>query len=276
MAMSSDKAWVASTARWIAAVRERESARPDRLFDDPYAGGFAGESGRQMMARSEAAGGENKAIPVRIRYFDDLVLRHAAEVEQVVLLGAGFDTRAYRLALPRGLRVFELDAAPVLDEKDGRLAAEPTPCSVRRVAADVGADWVAALGAAGFRHDCATLWLAEGLFFYLSAIDATQLLAATRAASGPGSVFAADLCASGILGLPQMRGYLDWLAANGRPPPFCHDDPAALLGQAGWRLESAVQMGQPAANHGRLHALAEDLPLQPNATQLLCARIGDA
>jgi methyltransferase (TIGR00027 family) len=269
--MSNDKAWVASTSRWIAAVRERESARADRLFDDPYAGGFAGEPGRQMMARSEAAGGENKAIPVRIRYFDDLVLRHADEVEQVVLLGAGFDTRAYRLALPSALRVFELDAAPLLEEKAQRLADEPAACGVRRVAADVGGDWIGALGAAGLRRDAATLWLAEGLFFYLSSEDVGQLLATTRAASGPGSLFAADLCASGILELPQMRGYLDWLAANGRPPPFCHDDPAALFAQAGWRLDSAVQMGQPAANFGRLHPLPEDLPLQKAATQLLCA-----
>jgi methyltransferase (TIGR00027 family) len=271
MAMANDKAWVATTARWIAAVRERESARADRLFDDPYAGGFAADAGRQMMARSEGAGGENKGIPVRIRYFDDLVTRHAGTVDQVVLLGAGFDTRAYRLALPAGLTVFELDAQPVLDEKETHLGAETSACSVRRVAADVGADWSEALRAAGFRADAATLWLAEGLFFYLSAQDVAQLLSTARAASGAGSRFAADLCATGILELPQMRGYLDWLAANGRPPPFCHDDPAALFAQAGWQLDSAVQMGQPAANFGRLHPLADDLPLQRNATQLLCA-----
>lgn len=272
--MSNEKAWVATTARWIAAVRERESARADRLFDDPYAGGFAGDPGRQMMARSEgASGGENKAIPVRIRWFDDLLLRHAGAVDQVVLLGAGFDTRAYRLALPAGLRVYELDARAVLDEKAARLAGEPTPCAVCRVAADVGADWMAALAGAGFRADAATLWLAEGLLFYLSAEEVAQLLATTRAASGPGSLFAADLSACGILDLPQMRAYLDWLAASGRPPPFCHDDPAALLGAAGWRLDGVVQMGQPEANYGRMPALPAGLPLQRSASQLLFARV---
>ena len=63
-----------NTAQWIAAVRARESARPDRLFDDPYAHALAGPDGYAAMARSEAAaGGENRMIPVRVRWFDDAI-----------------------------------------------------------------------------------------------------------------------------------------------------------------------------------------------------------
>ncbi|HEX5117340.1 MAG TPA: class I SAM-dependent methyltransferase [Pseudonocardiaceae bacterium] len=63
-----------SSASWIAAVRARESDRTDRLFDDPFARELAGERGVAMMAASErATGGENSFIPVRVRWFDDLV-----------------------------------------------------------------------------------------------------------------------------------------------------------------------------------------------------------
>jgi O-methyltransferase involved in polyketide biosynthesis len=45
------------TAFWIAAVRARESARPDRRFDDPHARSLAGERGVASMAASERAAG---------------------------------------------------------------------------------------------------------------------------------------------------------------------------------------------------------------------------
>jgi methyltransferase (TIGR00027 family) len=164
---------LATTAHWIAAVRARESARPDRLFDDPYAAALAGARGVAMRERSEhAAGGENAFIPVRTRYFDD-VLTAAAEhgaVAQVVLLGAGMDTRAYRLGLPERLDLFELDRAEVLAEKDAVLtgAGARPGCRRHAVPVDLAGPWSGPLRAAGFDPDAASAWLAEGLLFYLS------------------------------------------------------------------------------------------------------------
>ena len=83
-------AWLPATAKWIAASRARETLRPDRLFADPYAEALAGPEGRETMARSESiAGKENAFLPVRTRYFDDLLLAATREIGQVVLLGAG-------------------------------------------------------------------------------------------------------------------------------------------------------------------------------------------
>jgi O-methyltransferase involved in polyketide biosynthesis len=62
----------AGTTAWIAAARARESARTDRLFDDPWAGLLAGDGGRIRLAAGERAGGENTFLPVRTRYFDDV------------------------------------------------------------------------------------------------------------------------------------------------------------------------------------------------------------
>jgi O-methyltransferase involved in polyketide biosynthesis len=51
----------------------RESARPDRLFVDPWAAALAGSDGFDMLAAREPDGRENAFLPVRTRFFDDLV-----------------------------------------------------------------------------------------------------------------------------------------------------------------------------------------------------------
>ncbi len=84
------KTWVATTAKWIAASRARETERPDRLFSDPYAATLAGEVGKEMMARSEhVTGKENQFLPVRTRYFDDLLMAAMNRINQ------GGDTRRW-------------------------------------------------------------------------------------------------------------------------------------------------------------------------------------
>ena len=88
-----------TTAHWIAAARARESERADRLFDDPHAAVLAGRRGRAALVASEGAtGGENEFLPIRTRFFDDVLRTAVDRLEQVVLLGAGLDTRAFRLA----------------------------------------------------------------------------------------------------------------------------------------------------------------------------------
>ena len=269
---------MASTARWIAAVRERESARQDCLFHDPYATLFAGDIGRQMMRRSEeTAGGDNRQIPVRVRYFDDLVLN--INVEQLVLLGAGFDTRATRLNLPPNLSVFELDVGEILEEKQRTLrqANADSRCRVIQVPTQFSPKWANDLLRAGFQPTGSTLWLAEGLLFYLSCAEVESLLRDALHLSGAGSRFAADLSACGILGLREMQPYLSWLKVNGRPAPFCCDDPASMFLRFGWHLSTCVQYGQSTANYGRLPVIPDTFAIKSTSGFLVVAeRLEDA
>jgi len=244
----------AYTARWIAAVRERESARPDRLFDDPWAGALAGDPGRLTMEASErASGGRNDFIPIRTRFFEDLISNQSAMADQVVLLGAGLDTRAFRLHLPPHLDWFEVDRADLLAEKDTALAAAGARprCRRRPVAADLASEWEPALLGAGFRRGERTLWIAEGLFFYLTPQTVARLLRATVALSGAGSAIAADVSGSGLLRLPGMVRHLEALEARGAPAPFCTDDPGALFLSAGWREVELAEPWRLAVEYGR-------------------------
>ncbi len=98
---------------------------------------------------------------------------------QVVLLAAGLDTRAFRLTWPPGLRLFELDLPDVLAFKEHVLAGQGAlpRCGRTILPIDLQAEWPAALTTAGFDPTAPTAWLAEGLLIYLTAHDATQLLA---------------------------------------------------------------------------------------------------
>ena len=72
-------------ASWIAAIRERETLKSTPLFVDEHARYFTSEEGNAMLRNSErAAAGENKAVPVRIKYFDDFVERRAGAKDSQV------------------------------------------------------------------------------------------------------------------------------------------------------------------------------------------------
>lgn len=107
-----------ATARWTAAVRARESAREDPLFDDPWAAALAGPEGMSWVEQRPA----DSVLPIalRTRYFDDWLQQVAGGgfVRQVVLMAAGLDTRAFRLAWPVDARCFELDQPEVLRHKE--------------------------------------------------------------------------------------------------------------------------------------------------------------
>jgi methyltransferase (TIGR00027 family) len=184
---------VSVTAVGVAALRAYESRRPDRLFDDPYAAAFhAAGSSLLPVAPGEAPQGGLGAlfahqVAIRTRFYDDYLL--AAGCTQVVVLAAGLDARAFRLAWPPGVRLFELDLPEVLAFKNEVLAGQDAVPSCERVVvpADLRDDWAAALRAAGFDPGTPTAWLAEGLLVYLSREEAEKLLTTVTELSAPGS-----------------------------------------------------------------------------------------
>ncbi|NJP65423.1 class I SAM-dependent methyltransferase [Streptomyces spiramenti] len=181
---------VGLTALLVAAARAIETHRHDSLAQDPYAEHFvrAAPACAQWPIRiEEAAGGDGNPLwgrfaryfGLRTRVLDDFLLRSlAAGPRQVVLLGAGLDTRAFRLDRPADSVVYEVDRAGVLAFKervlDG-LAATPRGGRVP-VPVDLREDWVTALTGAGFDPTEPSVWFAEGLLFYLPAAAETYLV----------------------------------------------------------------------------------------------------
>jgi len=253
---------VSLTARLTAAARARESARPDRLFDDPWASALAGPEGAAFLKRFEEAGripgapasGENPYIAIRTRVLDEFMTgaMAAPDARQVVILAAGLDTRGFRLAWPEGTRLYELDHPDVLAAKQSTMdAAGAAPrCDRRTVPVDLAKPWAAPLEAAGFDRTGPSVWLIEGLFPYLEEAAVEAVLSTCAALAAPGSRLACDIVGRTFLETPWTRPFLDALAREGAPWRFGTDTPEQLLGAAGWDA-TALRPGEEGASFGR-------------------------
>lgn len=214
------------TALGLAAARSVETGRPDRLIEDPLARVLfeAADTRLEMLVEWPAPGRPvtstealhlhgSRYIGLRTRFYDDVLMDAARSgATQAVLLGAGLDTRAFRLGLPGSLCLFEVDQPAVLEYKSSVLAgAEATARCVRlTVAADLRDDWPTPLVAAGFNPERPTAWVAEGLLPYLAPDAQVQLLDRIHGLSAFGSTLAFDR----IAGDPTAQGRLRGLSAR--------------------------------------------------------------
>jgi len=236
----------------MAFFRALESARPagSRLFSDPFATLFLTPGLRLLIALSPAPvlrrvvpavadailpGARSSAV-ARTRLIDDVLSAAAPDVEQVVVLGAGYDCRPYRLPALDGLPVFEIDHPDTLARRrralDGALPARTS--RVRSVAVDFDRTSAAdALPGAGFDAHRRTFFLWEGVTNYLTppAVDATFRWLGGAA---PGSVVAFTYVERRVLEDPDAfygaRRLLRAVERLGEPWTFGLDPAEA----AGW------------------------------------------
>lgn len=254
---------VERTALLTAALRAAETKRADRLYTDPYAARLVGSVGPELLAEVRAATfppGAPRTLPstpdynaIRTRFFDDLLTRASREpaMNQIVLVPAGMDSRAYRLDWPERLRYFEVDRPAVLDHKAERLTGVAPRVNHRTVAADLTADgWEDDLVAAGYDPASPSTWLLEGLLYYIPEPDVHRILDRVAAVCAAGSGVAADVVNAAAITLPNMRGLLEVFAGWGCPWLFGSDEPEALFDRHGFDVR-AVQPGEPGADFGR-------------------------
>jgi methyltransferase (TIGR00027 family) len=234
--MDSTREAIAATGLLVAAMRAEESAREDRLFNDPFAERLAGEEGRQLLAQATAETGESSPqIVIRTRFWDEALLRAEADgVSQVVILAAGMDARAYRLPWQAGTTVYEVDQPQVIAIKDERLAGEKARCLRIAVGIDLAEDWPNTLQSQGFSASSRTVWLIEGLLQYINASDVETLFARIDALSAPGSVLLYDIVGTTLMEAAFLQPTLEFMRQLGAPWTFSTDTPAALVEGRGW------------------------------------------
>jgi methyltransferase (TIGR00027 family) len=241
-----------ATARWTASARAQESARPDRLFNDPWAEALAGEAGAAWLAQRQP--GSTLPMVLRTRFFDDFLQRvvHENGLRQMVMVAAGLDTRAYRLNWPAEMRIYELDQAAVLEHKAQVLeaaGAQPT-CQRQALAVDLTGAWSEVLLRAGFEPQQPTVWLLEGLLFYLPNAEITGLLEAVSRLAARGSWLGCDVVNGAVLSSPYTKPWVEMQAQAGAPWLGTLDDPEGYLRVLDWQA-TLSQAGAPDANHGR-------------------------
>jgi methyltransferase (TIGR00027 family) len=273
------------TAVAVAYARSIETARSDRSFSDPWAEDFVQASGWNLPEWDDPAVSTTwtallNLVVVRTCFLDEVVLDATrAGCEQVVLLGAGLDTRGLRLPFPPLTQVFEVDTTEVLDFKDSVLArAQCRPASEASrvsVPSDLRGPWVAALHQSGFDSGQRSVWVAEGLLQYLSPQHNDQLLAQVSELSPPNSRLGVTLTPAGTIATvlsPQAAGPLIMTTLADVPPEAVRAlwksdgpaDPQRWLAHHGWRA-SIVDAAQHARARGHAAADILDSPAAPRA-----------
>jgi methyltransferase (TIGR00027 family) len=133
---------VSDTSYWVAYYRVKETERADAIFKDPFAKLLVGEHGKKI---SEASGKTGKytewAVVSRTVIIDRFIQKWIGEgVDTVINLGAGLDTRPYRMKLPSSLLWIEVDYPHIIEHKTKILKHEAPSCRLERVAADLADD----------------------------------------------------------------------------------------------------------------------------------------
>src|SRR5690242_18856990 len=129
---------ISDTSLWIAAYRAQESARPDAVFNDPLAGRLAGNRGLQMVAATPHTKIMSFAMAMRTSAIDRLIhLAISQGVDTVINLGAGLDTRPYRMQLPSNLKWIEVDFTHIIDYKTDLLKEVKPVCNLQRISSDL-------------------------------------------------------------------------------------------------------------------------------------------
>ncbi|MGA7792788.1 MAG: SAM-dependent methyltransferase [Candidatus Acidiferrales bacterium] len=125
---------VSDTAFWIAHYRALETERPDALFRDRLANLLAGDRGKKIARAMPGKFMTAWFIVIRTCIIDDYIrfaIVHGADT--VLNLGAGLDTRPYRMDLPKSLVWVEADYPDVIEFKEERLLGEKPCCQLERV-----------------------------------------------------------------------------------------------------------------------------------------------
>lgn len=168
---------VSDTALWVAAYRAVESQRPDAAFHDPLAEVLVGERGhalRQMMPGTELM---QWVMVLRTVAIDRMILSAVARgADTVINLGAGLDTRPYRLALPASLRWIEIDLPNIIELKTTRLKSQAPVCRLEHIALDLGNRELRRQTLANIASQSQSIAvLTEGLLLYLEPADVAAL-----------------------------------------------------------------------------------------------------
>lgn len=217
MARTDNDSWeitesVGATALGVAAARAAETDSENPLIRDEFARVFldaAGEGVWNWFAAPNLPAQIAEAEPdlkprmqgmvdymaARTAFFDTFFLDAARTgIRQVVILAAGLDSRAWRLAWPDGITVYELDQPRVLEWKLETLRDNgfAPACDLATVPVDLRHDWPAALEEAGFDRSAPSAWSAEGLLPFLPAAAQELLFERVQELSAPGSRIAVE------------------------------------------------------------------------------------
>ena len=190
---------------WLAEVFLGPAER-EMIADDPVMKNLERDY-REAIKEQALVNGQHL---IRTRFFDER-LQHAVRggAAQVVILGAGYDSRAYRMRqLLKDIRVFEVDYGPTQEYKKRRVQEifGCLPPHVSYVSIDFTREKLGdVLVKAGYRSNRMSFFIWEGVTMYIPEEAIRSTLRFVASESAPGSVIVLD---------GKQKSFIDWVAAN--------------------------------------------------------------
>jgi len=160
---------VSGTAFVVAEYRAEENRETSPIYRDPIVGLFLSDESREAAERvSSRFPAVKDMVKTRTRYFDDVLdAQIAAGIAQVVVLGAGLDTRAIRKQSP-GVRYFEIDDPATMELKRRRYEQARVDADVTLIPGNYVTDGlIDLLECNGFDFDLGTYFIWEGNVMYM-------------------------------------------------------------------------------------------------------------
>lgn len=165
---------ISKTAFYCCGVRMQDAESADPVCGDVYAKIFMNEGGLQIVDSFKDETGPNASNVARHRVIDDLLRDELAADPSttVILIGAGFDSRAFRLD---GGRWIELDEPQVIEYKNERLPPSDAPNELHRVPIDFSTESLEEK-LEPYKTGGRVTIVIEGVFMYLDEVAIKQLL----------------------------------------------------------------------------------------------------
>lgn len=222
---------ISQTAFYCCGVRMRDAEREKPVCGDKYAKVFMSEDGMKILDKFKDEVGPNTSNVARHRIIDDLLREQLAANPNltVVIIGAGFDSRAFRL---KGGRWVELDEPQVIAYKNERLPASQSPNELERIPIDFSTDsleeklW-------SFVGRNPVVVVIEGVFMYLEEDTIKQLLQTLHRVF-PHHKLICDLMTR-VFFEKYGRTIREKITGMGAHFKLTTDDPEALFLQNGYR-----------------------------------------
>jgi methyltransferase (TIGR00027 family) len=261
---------VSDTAFWIAHHRSTETQRPDALFHDPLAGILAGERGKAIANAMPRPSITAWAVVMRTCIIDDFIRLAIREGADAVLnLGAGLDTRPYRMDLPASLNWIEADYPHVIEYKKQRLSGEQLRCHLLRVECDLADESARRQLLTRVNAEAKKLLvLTEGVVPYLSS-DEVAALAHDLRNLNHAKYWLVDYFSSELMKYRQRQ---IGNRMKNAPFKFAPADWFGFFEGHGWRVREIRYLSEEAHRRGRQIELPLIATLVTNARQMFMSK----
>jgi methyltransferase (TIGR00027 family) len=239
---------VTGTAFVVAEFRARENDEPHPLYLDRVVPIFLDERSRQAAnAIADGFAAAEMNVRLRTRYLDDQLVEQLANgCRQVVILGAGLDTRGVRKRA-EGVTYFEIDDPSTVNFKRARLAAEGFDAPITFIAANyVASGVVPLLEANGFDGDLPSFFIWEGNTMYLTEAAALKVLRDLKDSLRRFSISFDYMDTAVVARRTGEQGttiFVERFAAMGAPWHYGIDDLQAVAKETGLTVADAMTVG---------------------------------